>query len=58
MNIRFIFNLIYFTLFFSFTLGELTGECKKFSDFLKKNNIEYDYLISECEMKDKKITKL
>jgi len=39
-------------------LGKLTGECKNLSDFLKNNNIDYNGMISECEMKDKKIINL
>jgi len=58
MNISFLFSLIYFTLYFSFTLSELTGECKNLSDYLKNNNIDYNKLISTCEMKNEKIIKL
>jgi len=58
MNIRFLFSLIYFTLFFSLTLGELTGECKNLSDFFEKNNFKYEESISKCEMNNEKITNL
>jgi len=58
MNIKFLWKFINFTILISFVWGELTGDCKKFNDFLRSKNIKYDDLVKECTMENDKLIKL